>query len=367
MGVIAWACIGLVVCACAFAAWAARDILVPVSIAGVIAIMLSPVAELLERTGLPPLPSALVIVLSGVAAIAGLVFLSLPDISRLAGHLPQTVAAIEGKAAQLREALAPINAVGERVQEVAQLGPAASANGEAPWPVVMRNTSGGWVSALMSQASGVAVQVGFSIVLIVFMLGERRRIRAFAMRAAPDNAARRRLRAMMLDIRNRVSRFLLAQTLSNLGLGVASGLALAAIGFPGPLIWGAAVFLGNFIPYAGGFVVQVACLIYGLAIFDTIEAALLPPLLLAALNFVEGQFVTPWFVGRHVVISPLAVLLAVGFGGWIWGAAGALVAVPGLIVAASALQHWWRPAATRPGVLRFRRRKLYAARRSARA
>lgn len=93
------------------------------------------------------------------------------------------------------------------------------------------------------------------------------------------------------------------------------------------------------------------------------QAALIAPALLWVLNFIEGQFVTPWLVGKHVVISPLAVLLAVGFGGWFWGAAGALVAVPGLIVAASALQHWWTPVRTRPSFFRLkaRRRRIYHA------
>jgi len=359
-GVAAWACVALAAIAAGFAAWAARDLLVPVAIAAVIAIMLAPVAAQAERWGAPPLLAAAGLVLAGLAALACLILLAAPDAARFSAELPQIIAAVERKLGAVREALAPLTAVGERVQAVADLSARPAPGEEAPWPVIMRNDSSSWLSAAMSTIGGTAVQIGFSTVLIVFMLGERRRVRAFLMRAAPNNAARRRLAAMMLDVRTRVSRFLLAQTLSNLGLGVASALALAAIGFPGPLIWGAAVFLGNFIPYAGGFAVQAAALVYGLASLDTWKAALLAPGLLALLNFIEGQFITPRVVGKHVVISPLAVLLAVGFGGWVWGAAGALVAVPGLIVGASALQHWWNPVGTRPGSQRLKpRRRIY--------
>lgn len=360
LSLIAWASLILAIVAAGFGIWAARDLLVPIAIAAVLSIMLAPVAAMIERLGAPPLLAAALLVSAGLALLVGLLYLAAPDAARLARQLPQTFVAVENKLEALREALAPLTAASERVQEVTRLARPVGPDEEAPWPVVMRNNSASWLSMAMSRIGGAAVQVGFSTVLIVFMLGERRRVRCFFMRAAPDNAARRRLAAMMLDIRTRVSRFLLAQTLSNLGLGAASAVALAVIDFPGALIWGVAVFLGNFIPYAGGFAVQIACLIYGLATLPTVEAALIAPIILALLNFLEGQFITPWVVGRHVVISPLAVLLAVGFGGWVWGAAGALVAVPGLIVGASALQHWWNPVATRPGSLRINtRRRIY--------
>ena len=362
MAVISWACGAMAMVALGFAAWAARDVLAPMAVAGVIAIMLAPLNAQLERRGVAPLLAALVLVGGGVAVIASLVFLAAPDAARIARQLPQTIAAVETRLGEVREALAPLTAVGERVQEAANLSGAQADGEEAPWPVVMRNVGGDWLVVGLSSVGGAAVQIGFGIVLTLFMLAERRRIRAFVMKAAPNNTARRRLAAMMLDIRTRVSRFLLAQTLSNVGLGVASTIALVAIGFPGALLWGGAVFLGNFIPYAGGFAVQLGCLVYGLATFEDWRHALVGPGLLWGLNFIEGQFVTPWFVGRHVVISPLAVLLAVGFGGWVWGGVGALVAVPALIVGASALQHWWRPAATRASRLRQNaRRRVYMA------
>jgi predicted PurR-regulated permease PerM len=360
MGVISWACAAMAVVAVGFAAWAARDVLAPIAVAGVIAIMLAPVSAQLERRGAPPLLAALALVGLGVAAAAAVIVLAAPDAARLARQLPATIAAVETRLEEVRAALAPLTDVGVRVQEAATLTSIPADGEEAPWPVVMQQNAGNWLFSGLSSIGGAAVQIGFSIVLTLFMVAERRRIRAFVMKAAPNNAARRRLAAMMLDIRTRVSRFLLAQTLSNLGLAAASATALMVIGFPAALMWGGAVFLGNFIPYAGGFAVQAACLAYGLATFEDWRQALLAPGLLWALNFIEGQFVTPWVVGRHVVISPLAVLLAVGFGGWVWGAVGALVAVPALIVGASALQHWWRPVGTRPGRLRLQpRRRVY--------
>jgi predicted PurR-regulated permease PerM len=57
----------------------------------------------------------------------------------------------------------------------------------------------------------------------------------------------------------------------------------------------------------------------------------LPPLAFGAINLVESNFVTPWVVGRRLELSPLAVFLAVMFTGWLWGIAGAFIAVPALV------------------------------------
>ena len=55
--------------------------------------------------------------------------------------------------------------------------------------------------------------------------------------------------------------------------------------------------------------------------------------MIVGLNIVEGQIVTPMVVGARILIAPIAVFVAIAFGAWLWGAAGALVATPTLIVA----------------------------------
>lgn len=49
------------------------------------------------------------------------------------------------------------------------------------------------------------------------------------------------------------------------------------------------------------------------------------------LHAVESNFVTPWVLGRRLRLSALSVFLSVLFWGWLWGIAGALIAVPILL------------------------------------
>jgi hypothetical protein len=64
----------------------------------------------------------------------------------------------------------------------------------------------------------------------------------------------------------------------------------------------------------------------------------LPPMLAPAgvyalVHVIESNLFSPWVVGRRLALSPLSVLLSVMFWGWLWGIAGALIAVPVLIAA----------------------------------
>jgi predicted PurR-regulated permease PerM len=43
--------------------------------------------------------------------------------------------------------------------------------------------------------------------------------------------------------------------------------------------------------------------------------------------------VTPMLIGARMRLSALGILVAIAFGAWLWGAAGALIATPTLIVA----------------------------------
>jgi len=59
--------------------------------------------------------------------------------------------------------------------------------------------------------------------------------------------------------------------------------------------------------------------------------SLAPASAFVILNTIEGQFVTPTLVGKHMAINPLLVFLALIFGIWLWGPIGGIVAIPLLL------------------------------------
>jgi predicted PurR-regulated permease PerM len=78
----------------------------------------------------------------------------------------------------------------------------------------------------------------------------------------------------------------------------------------------------------------------GLQNFDTLTQALLGPGIYLLLNGLENQFVTPALLGRRLVLNPAIIFVSVIFWGWFWGIAGALLAVPFLIVIKGISNHF---------------------------
>ncbi len=322
-----------------FTLYAAREFLMPIAIAFLLAIMLSPVARRLERF-MPTSLAAGVISLGLVAILAGLMALLIPEVALLSERLPENVRQIEEKVAGFRSTLGGLERASEEIQEATQQVGVAPASE----PVVVQQATP--LSIALTSIATLAAQTTAALLLTFFLLAQRRRMKVIVVAMANNHSTRKRLLNMFNDIKTRISGYLLAITLTSAGLGASAALGLYFLGFPNPWLWGAAVAAANFIPYAGPAAVQLFALLVGALTYSTFWEAVTPALVIWALNFVESQIVSPLVVARRVVLNPLSVFLAIVFGGWIWGVAGAIVAVPALIVGASIVQHWWAPCST---------------------
>lgn len=84
--------------------------------------------------------------------------------------------------------------------------------------------------------------------------------------------------------------------------------------------------------FAKDIVLPVVLGVFAIVHFDSVYYALLAPLAYQALTVIEGQFVTPWFLGVRLQLNIVAVFLSVIFRTWLWGIPGALLAVPILVL-----------------------------------
>jgi len=148
-------------------------------------------------------------------------------------------------------------------------------------------------------------------------------------RRAEDKA---RSLAVVQGVERQISRYLAAITVINAGLGLSIGIALWLIGLPNAYVWGIAAFLLNYLPFIGAVAGTLAVGVFGIVTFDTIGQGLLCPIAYYTLTTIEGNFVTPAFVGRQLSINTVSVFVTVILWVWLWGIAGAFLAVPVLVV-----------------------------------
>lgn len=215
---------------------------------------------------------------------------------------------------------------------------AGSAAGGTPWIGGMLDGAAGDVaSRLADLAASVARQVIASAaatlgaLIIIFFLTLLMLIEAPHWRSKMASILDRGEKRDWFDslglIAERLRRYLLARTV--LGLITAALYIgwLAIFGVDLLIVWGLIAFLLNFVPNLGSLVAGVVPVLYAFVQKDTGTAVLIGAGIFA-IEQVMGNFIDPRVQGRQVAVSPLVVLIVILLWGWIWGIAGAILAVP---------------------------------------
>jgi predicted PurR-regulated permease PerM len=176
-----------------------------------------------------------------------------------------------------------------------------------------------------------AVGCAATLILLYFMLASEYQLLFRTVEAIPGRRKRARVLAGVRQAQREIGRYLATAGLINSGLGLATGLVLMQFGLPNPLLWGTLVALLNFVPYIGPMAVATMLLLAGILTFGVAGQMLGPAAAFLVLHAIESNIVTPLVVGRRLRLSAMAVFLSVLLWGWIWGIAGAFIAVPMLL------------------------------------
>jgi predicted PurR-regulated permease PerM len=315
----------------------ARPILLPIVSAFMLGMMLGPLANLAERWRLPVFLTAILLWLLVVALFYGLIVLLSAPLVDWVGKGPQLGQIIKDKLSVLDR---PISAVQELRNA---LFPRA---GEEP-------VSFSFVSLLQPTVTVVTPAIGQLVIffgtLFFFLLG-RAQLRQVLVVFFSDREARLRMLRILNDVEHNLTSYLSLLTIINFFVGILAFGISYAVGLPNPIVWGVLGFLFNFVPYLGALIMEVVLFAVGLVTFPTLGHALIAPLLYLFFTTIEGHFVTPAVMGKHLLLNPLTVFLALVFWTWLWGPIGALLAVPILIVSMVAITHLFpKDESTLPG------------------
>jgi len=327
----------------------ASALLVPVTAALVLTFVFGPVVRRLRGWGLPETAGAGLVV-AALLAVGGLAASTLVEpATEWWNRAPSTLAQVMARVDRLRltmppaigpapaslPASSPRPAARRAGAEVPASPPAAAAGGD---PITQQIATQGvaLTQAFVVRFLAFCLSAAATVFLLYFLLASEHWVVQRSVEAIP----RWRTRALVLgglrSVQREISHFLGALAVVNLGVGIAMALAAWGLGLPNPALWGTVAGLLNFIPYLGPMIAATLLLMAGILTFDTLPAMLAPPAALLAIHAIESNFISPFFVGGRLSLSPVSMCLSVMLWGWLWGMAGAVMAVP-ILVALRAL------------------------------
>ncbi len=301
----------------------ARSLFIPVTLACVLALVLAPIVRLLGNIGLPrALASAGVVITAMALAGAIMVRLSAPAAEWFA-RVPEAFYRLRYT---FREVVGTLQNVKEFTEDMAKLAP-----GPEGEQVVAQGPD--LAQIFLTNAGQLLTMVVITAVLLYFLLANGYLFLQKTVHILPTFSEKKRAVEIGRDLQVEVSRYLLTITAINLALGCATAATMAAFRLPDPLLWGVLATTLNFVPYAGAILTAVAILLASVIAFPADPLyALYPPAAFVVLTALEGNLVTPTLVGRRLTLNPVIVFVSLLFWGWLWGAAGLLLAVPLVVV-----------------------------------
>ena len=304
----------------------ARDFFMPVILALLFALTLSPIVRFLSRRGIAPGVSSFIILALIIAGLVTSVYLLTGPAQQWLADAPEMGEKIKQRLQEIRE---PVQAVVEASEQVDDVTKAGSDN-----PSVQEVTlkQPGLLTNAMSGVGRFLTTLAVTLILMFFLLASGDLFYEKAIRAVPTFSDKKRVLRIVYDIEREVSGYLFTVFLINAGLGAVITIGMYALGMPSFYLWGIAAALLNFIPYIGSVIGVALVAAVALVSFDSLGQALLVPGFYLMTTILEGQFVTPLLLGRRLELNAVAIFIAVALWTWLWGFIGALIAVPLLVM-----------------------------------
>ena len=321
------AIVGLFVIAVLYTLDFAHAVLIPIVAATLLATVLAPLVEYLDRLHIPAPIGAALLVIALVLVMIGVAWAIAEPLSEWLDYLPATLSAAWSGFVHWW------NGITHRMGI-----PATRAADPAVAPqVAVQGLS--LTGSLMALIKEVVAGTLAALILLYFILSSQKLFTLKLVRVLPRLRDKVRAVEIIKAVRREVGSYFLTVTLINIGLGVCTALAMALLGLPTPMLWGVMAALFNFVPYLGPIAGLAVLTLAALHSFDAIGQIVAVPLVFSGLILLEGQILSPLIVGRRLECNPVVVFGSFAVWGWLWGVAGLIVAVPILVVLKTFFHH----------------------------
>jgi predicted PurR-regulated permease PerM len=304
----------------------AREFLVPIVFAILLNFLLSPVVRWLGRFRIPAPLSAAIIILAILGVLSSGAFGLSGSVRDWIASAPETMKTADAKLAKIIKPFRNASKTAEQVAAAASAAAGSAPNPKKPAEVVVQGPS--LASRVFGTTQRSVASVLEVLILLFFLLAAGDLFLQKLIKVLPNLGDKRKAVQIARATEASISTYLLTTALVNVAEGAVVAAVMYLWGMPNPALWGALVVLLEFIPYLGALTMVVILSVSALTTFDSIPHALLVPASFLMINLIQGNVVSPLLLGHRLSLNPVALFIGLAFWFWIWGVAGAFIAVP---------------------------------------
>lgn len=313
---MAWAIIGIFGILGLAAVYLMSLILIPITLAVVVGMILGMAAEKLSKLGVPRLANAAIL-----SFAVALVIILL--INSLAGPLAMLANEAPGFIERTTQRIMPYL---ERIEWL-HITPATFQSGPMSIDALLENT-GNVLHVVTTNLTPALVQGLIFFAALLLFLASRVSLRKTIIMTFRERPQRLAAIRVINAVEQALGFYFATASLIYVALGVVMTVIAYAGGLSMPVLWGFFAFLSSFIPYLGITMMTIAVAIAGIIAHDGIIIGLMPAAAFFTVHLVMENLIFPAVMGRRLEINPFIVFLAIIFWTWMWGAVGAMLALP---------------------------------------
>ncbi len=289
----------------------------PIVLGVLFAYFLFPVASFIEKRGVPRILANIISILAGMGMVLGVGLFIYKEMSMFITDVP----------AMKYQASDNINEIFILLENISGV---ESAEIKRTVSVFIDNALSNSVD-LLDSAFGATFNTLFTIfimpVYVFFLLYYRDKFKNFTLMLIPaeqhDKAEK-----IINEVNDVAIHYITGVFFVVTILVVINSLGFLMIGLRFALLLGFIAAVMNFIPYYGTIIGYLFPFFIAAFTMDSPRYAFLVVLQFIVVQFTENNILTPNIVGSHVKINPFMIILAITFGGFIWGLPGMFIAVP---------------------------------------
>ncbi len=305
-------------------------VMVTIVLAILVAYLLDPVANLLQRIRIPRSLAIFVSMMVATVLLAAVVILFIDRAQAFSDNLPRYRSKIQRVTGNISRRLLALEKKSEDFSRV--ILPRTGRN--EPKPMLVQQYSG-WGDYLRVGFSSYLVQISFFPFLVYFLLIEKDSIRLFVTDlirgrslSLTDSMVESTASRIVHEVNNRIRGFVVGYLVSTIVLFAFSWLIFLTFQVEEALIWAFVFALMNILPFLGAIFSVIPPLIIAILQFTSIQKTLLLVGICLGFHLIYANWLIPRTTGRRTALSPLVVLIAMMYWGFLWGAIGIFLAIP---------------------------------------
>lgn len=197
----------------------------------------------------------------------------------------------------------------------------------------------GFAQSLFTNTYTIIGYVGIVAILVILGLPEVPALRQ-KITDEFDTTDKKEFLTTVDRIAEKVRQYLGVTVMTSLLTGIGSAVLAFLIGLDLALVWGVLNFVLNFVPVVGNIVGIIPPTLYAIVQFQNLTWPVVVFVAFGALQIAISNFAYPMLQGRSLSLSPVVILIALSFWSWVWGIAGALIAIPLTVAVVIICEHF---------------------------